>query len=217
MNRKIISFFLGAAIVASGCIFTSCNDNDDDDDITKPDEQTEATTATAQGVLYFTDSMLGIYDITYAVDGDTVVVTEENSDTTSYDMGLGVYKVRKYVAPQKAYKIFPATMKITAEAKVKAGKSLETAGTFDYFFVLDKVITNDKGNAWGVYDNGYEANYLGEVNLAEPTDTEESEEEKAFRKEFIDDMSDVELTADINFSSASQAQVNYSNSLTSKK
>ncbi len=213
MNRKIISLFLGAAIVASGCIFASCNDDDGNEDF-KPEEQTEAKTATAQAVLYFTDSMLGIYDITCAVDGDTVIVTAENSDTTSYDGMVGVYKVRKYVAPQKAYKIFPATMKIVANAKVKTGKNLETAGEFDYFFVLDKKLANDNGSAWHIYNDRYMENYIGGINLAEPTDEEETAEDKAFRKKVIDDMSDIALTSDINFTSANRAQVTYSSSLT---
>ena len=200
MNRKAISLFIGAAMAVTGVAFTSCGG---DDDVTplKPVEKV-AKTATAQPVIYFAEDMLDIYDLTCTVDGETVTLTRDNTENSVYkDPILPLqYSVRKYTSAQKTFTTFPATMEVTAQAKVKEGVDLRAVGEFDYCFTLDNVLSNDNDNSWSQINNTCKFHYTEGLDFTDAADDEPLliEKQNAVR------------TAKLTFTNAAYVTITYS-------
>ena len=188
---------MGAAIVASALSLASCNKDDDPKEPTE--KPVEAKTATAQVSVYFAEDMLRIYDVTCTVDGNTVALTTENTDTLSEDMGYEVVKVRKFTTDAKTYESFPASLKVTAQAKVKEGMDLKTVGEFDFYFKMDKTLSNDAKLAFILNQDCVMSQYLGGADFSNAGDDD---------LDLVTTYSNVTGTMEFNFTSASTAEFN---------
>lgn len=207
MNRKIISLFMGAAMAVTGVIFTSCGGDDDGYDI-KPADKV-AKIAAAQPVIYFAEDMLDIYDITCTVDGETVTLTKNNTENSTYTDPIMKTQtpVLKYTSAQKTFATFPATMNVTAQAKVKAGVNLKTVGEFDYCFTLDNVLSNDNNNSWSQINNTCKFSYTEGLDFSEADDDDPLLIEKQ----------NVVRTAKVTFTNAANVTVTYTLPTASKR
>ena len=201
MSKKFFSLFMGAAIVASTLSLASCNKDDDDNDPKKDDVEKpqEAKTATAQVSVYFADDMLRIYDVTCTVDGNAVALTTENTDTLSENMGYEVVKVRKFTTDAKTYESFPASLKVSAQAKVKEGMDLKKVGEFDFYFKMDKTLSNDAKLAFILNQDCVMSQYLGGADFSNAGEDDQ---------DLVNLYSNVSGTMEFNFTSASTAEFN---------
>lgn len=199
MSKKFFSLFMGAAIVASTLSLASCNKDDDNDPKEPTEKPQEAKTATAQVSVYFAEDMLRIYDVTCTVDGNVVALTTENTDTLSEDMGYEVVKVRKFTTDAKTYESFPASLKVSAQAKVKEGMDLRKVGEFDFYFKMDKTLTNDAKLAFILNQDPVMSQYLGGADFSNVSDAD---------LDLVTTYSNVTGTMEFNFTSASTAEFN---------
>ncbi len=196
MSKKFFSLFMGAAIVASTLSLASCNNDDDDNDPKKPQE---AKTATAQVSVYFAEDMLRIYDVTCTVDGNAVALTTENTDTLSENMGYEVVKVRKFTTDAKTYESFPASLKVSAQAKIKESMDLKKVGEFDFYFKMDKTLSNDAKLAFILNQDCVMSQYLGGADFSNAGEDDQ---------DLVDLYSNVTGTMEFNFTSANTAEFN---------
>lgn len=145
MNSKFYSFLIGMVLMIAGVTLTSCSDDDNNNSTSK------ATKATAQPVVYITDDMLTLYDVTCTVDGKTVTLTKDNTVATSQQK-IGVYTynydLREYKIPATTYTKFPSSMEVTTSAKVKSNVNLQEVDKFNFCLCLSMNLTNDNDSKW---------------------------------------------------------------------
>lgn len=146
MNKKSIMGKIKMLVLALVGVmalgFTSCSSNDDNDP-TAPYVGQKATQLTAQPVLYITDSMLDVFDITYNADGESVLLTRENTELNA----TSPIKQRAYKGKRATYTSFPASVKATAKMKVKDGIDLKTMGKTDILLAFDLDAKNNSVNS----------------------------------------------------------------------
>lgn len=145
MNKKSIMGKIKMLVLALVGVmalgFTSCSSNDDDDP-TAPYVGQKATQLTAQPVLYITDSMLDVFDITYNADGESVLLTRDNTELNA----TSIIKQRAYKGKRSTYTSFPASVKATAKMKVKDGIDLKTMGKTELLLAFDLDAKNNSAN-----------------------------------------------------------------------
>lgn len=145
MNKKSIMGKMKMLVLALVGVmalgFTSCSSNSDDDP-TAPYVAPKATQLTAQPVLYITDSMLDVFDITYNADGESVLLTRENTELNA----TSPIKQRAYKGKRATYTSFPASVKATAKMKVKDGIDLKTVGKTELLLAFDLDAKNNSAN-----------------------------------------------------------------------
>lgn len=145
MNRKIFSFVIVMAMVVIGVSLISCGD---DDDI----KTSKAKVASDKAIAYVTSDMIANYDITLTIDGQSVAITESNTESAQYTSSNGSHEVRKYTSA-KSFSTFPVTSSASLRCKLKDGKKFKELGKIDYLLSLQLDVNNDNNNTWSEYDN----------------------------------------------------------------
>ncbi len=148
MNNKFFSLLAGMAMIVAGLAFTSCSSSDDDD--TKP--TTGATEAYLTPNVLVAEDMFDYFDVTCAIDGETIVLTKDNTQSVDKTVEKIPFKLRQYTGAKKTYKKFPAEMKIVQTVKVKAGVDLKTISLLEQYVMYTYIQTDNNYTATGYPD-----------------------------------------------------------------
>ncbi len=137
MKKTRFAVFMATAMVC-GAALASCSEYREE--YIEP----TATKASAQTLIYFVGDMLDLFDLTYTVGGETIVLTESNTAEVQYKGET----MRLYQGENKIYTQFPVKESAKASCYFKEGVDLSAAEPTDYCFYVKVNVDNDNDNKW---------------------------------------------------------------------
>lgn len=197
MNNKIYSLLIAMTMIVAGITLTSCGD--DGDDLTPAGKATEAYLT---HTVYVSESMMDYFDATCTIDGQTITLTKDNTETENMTIAGTVFNLRKYTFAKKTYKSFPSTLNIVQDVKVKQGVNLKEVTRLDKFAMYIHVnfannnTTNYADGEWKTIKGDFESVFQSGVHFDQMSD------------EMLKRYQNPTLTTTINMSSANEANIN---------
>lgn len=161
MKIKLLTVLVAIVAIFSGAVLTSCGN----DEPASP----RAKTTTAEPSVYFVGSMLDLFDITCTINGQTTVLTRDNTTKVTHSLRT----LRQYKLSTITYSKFPASCKASITCKLKDGVDLSSLFRSDYCLYAHMTYGNDNNNTWATQYNGTaDLNYEDNVDWSDMTSSE---------------------------------------------